>query len=209
MQISNALEGLGRIYYERGDPSRARELLEHALSIRDFAGEKDLAAETRLALAALNPVASEPEKLVSTFKWEKRPDEQAEAEILLLRCALEEQQPHSAQGAALQLKILLKQVQDQPTLIAARTALANYAARLGDRTTAVADLTKLRGEASGVGYSILDLEAGLVLLHTVPSEAEKRQIGAEVKRKAEMRGLLRIYRAAETFSSTKVPRRVP
>ncbi len=197
-QRGYALDGLGRVCYERGDPKRSKEFLDQALAIRNAAGEKDLAAETRLSLSELNPIRSELEEIKRVFKQENRPDEQAEAEIGLLRCALRAQLPDlpTASISASQLQAALPKLQDASIQMEVRTALAEYGAAKGQPAAALKELQEVQRMASESGFVLQELETELTLVRLLRKQSERVTLLNSVQRKAESRAMSRIAKQA-------------
>jgi len=168
--IGYVLSGLGDVFVDRGDLASARKSYEESLSVRTQAGEKQMAAESQIALAALSieeGKAAEAENVARTCKKQFHQEQQADDELAASRVLI---QALLAQGKGEQAK---QESQDSEVLAAkSQSRLSRLQFALASARVIVASdhpdlarpkLDQVLKESRTHGFVGVELETQLVL----------------------------------------------
>jgi ATP/maltotriose-dependent transcriptional regulator MalT len=194
--IGYVLSGEGDVFTDRGDLAAARKAYEESLALRNQLGEKQFAAETQVALAALSieeGKAADAESVARTcknqFHQEQQADDELAASVVLIHALLaqgdyDQAKPESQDSEALAAK-------SQNQLVRLQFALASTEVQVASDhpESARPRLSQILKEARAHGFVGAELETQLVL-----AQLEKKS-GRMAAARAQLTSLQRNARA--------------
>ena len=164
------LAGLGDVLAEQDQLSAARRQYENALTLRQDIGEKQTILETRISLARLSVEEGHAEEAESQIRQcrdqlrqQEFPDDELEADIVLVGALLEQSKFEDAKREALALHPLEEKTQHRELQLRSSLELARTLAAEDDLHSARNLLETVSREAGTSGFSRLGWEAQTAL----------------------------------------------
>lgn len=169
-QLSYDLAGLGDVFQAEGKLKDARPMKQEALKIREEIGEKNDAADARVALAELEIEENHPDEAqallhqaLAELEALKAIDDEAQANVVLALALLSARKPGEAVKAVASATPIIAKSHDRGVHLAFAIVNAQVAAATGDSAKATASLNKSVSEATRLGYVVYAYEARLAL----------------------------------------------